>query len=121
MAVLLKYALKNDTFREVIESPRHSTGVTNIHPDGITYYSTMFKSLPSAAVTLSLIHIFVTTSKKLGLEVIECVRKQLKTLETAEIASESWESYGEVVLADSLQEAVALVDVYKRQTLHFLI
>lgn len=50
MAVLLKYALKNDTFREVIESPRHSTGVTNIHPDGITYYSTMFKNLPSAAV-----------------------------------------------------------------------
>ena len=51
MAVLLKYALKNDTFREVIEAPRHSTGVTNIHPDGITYYSTMFKSLPSTAVT----------------------------------------------------------------------
>lgn len=51
MAVLLKYGLRNDTFREVIEAPRHSTGVTNIHPDGITYYSTMFKNLPSAAVT----------------------------------------------------------------------
>lgn len=51
MAVLLKYGLRNDTFREVIEAPRHSTGVTNIHPDGITYYSTMFKNLPSTAVT----------------------------------------------------------------------
>ncbi len=44
IAVLLRYALRNDTFREIIESPRHSTGVTNIHPSGITYYSTMFKN-----------------------------------------------------------------------------
>lgn len=50
MAVLLKYGLRNDTFREIIEAPRHSTGITNIHPDGITYYSTMFKNLPDAAV-----------------------------------------------------------------------
>lgn len=51
MAVLLKYALKNDTFREIIESPYHSTPPTNIHPDGITYYSTMFKNLSDTAVT----------------------------------------------------------------------
>ena len=51
MAVLLRYALKNDTFREIIESPWHSTPGTNIHPDGITYYSTMFKNLSSTAVT----------------------------------------------------------------------
>lgn len=65
--------------------------------------------------------ILVTTSKKLGLEVIECVRKQLKTLETAEIASESWESYGEVVLADSLQEAVALVNDYAPEHLEVIL
>lgn len=51
MAVLLKAALKNDTFREIIESPWHSTPPTNIHPDGITYYSTMFKNLSDPAVT----------------------------------------------------------------------
>lgn len=51
MAILLKAALKNDTFREIIESPWHSTPSTNIHPDGITYYSTMFKNLSDAAVT----------------------------------------------------------------------
>ena len=51
MAVLLKYAIRNDTFREIIETARHSTGVTNVHPDGITYYSTMFKSLNDPAVT----------------------------------------------------------------------
>ena len=43
IAVLMKYCIKNDTFREIVETSRHSTGVTNIHPDGITYYSTMFK------------------------------------------------------------------------------
>ena len=39
IAVLMKYCIKNDTFREIVETSRHSTGVTNIHPDGITYYS----------------------------------------------------------------------------------
>lgn len=51
MAVLLKYALRNDTFREIIESHYHSTGITNIHPDGITFYSTMFKGLADSVVT----------------------------------------------------------------------
>ena len=51
IAVLMKYCIKNDTFREIIETARHSTGVTNIHPDGITYYSTMFKNLSDPTVT----------------------------------------------------------------------
>lgn len=51
MAILLKYAIRNDTFREIIESHYHSTPPTNIHPDGITFYSTMFQSLSDTAVT----------------------------------------------------------------------
>ena len=51
MALLLEKGLKNETFREIIESPWHSTPGTNIHPDGITYYSTMFKNLSDASVT----------------------------------------------------------------------
>ena len=51
IAVLMKYCIKNDTFREIVETSRHSTGVTNIHPDGITYYSTMFKNLSDPTVT----------------------------------------------------------------------
>lgn len=51
MAILLKYSIRNDTFREIAESAFHSTGVTNIHPDGITYYSTLFKNLSDSAVT----------------------------------------------------------------------
>lgn len=51
MAVLLKYGLRDETFREIIQAARHSTGVTNVHPDGITHYSTMFKNLPNPQVT----------------------------------------------------------------------
>jgi D-alanyl-D-alanine carboxypeptidase (penicillin-binding protein 5/6) len=51
MAVLLRYALHNSTFREIIESSYHSTPATNIHPDGITYYSTLFKNLSDPSVT----------------------------------------------------------------------
>lgn len=51
MAILLKYAIQNKTFREIIESTKRSTGVTNVHPDGITFYSTMFKNLPDPVVT----------------------------------------------------------------------
>lgn len=50
IALLMKYALKNDTFREIIESPWHSTPGTNIHPDGITFYSTMLKNLSDTMV-----------------------------------------------------------------------
>lgn len=45
LAVLLSYALQNDTFREIFTSTRHSTLPTNKHPDGITFYSTMFEDL----------------------------------------------------------------------------
>lgn len=50
IAELLRYALKNSTFREIIESPYYSTPGTNVHPDGITFYSTMFKNLSDTTV-----------------------------------------------------------------------
>ena len=45
LAILLSYALQNDTFREIFTSPHHSTQPTNMHPDGITFNSTMFEEL----------------------------------------------------------------------------
>lgn len=51
LAILLKYAIRNDTIKEIMESSFHSTPPTNVHPDGITFYSTMFKELSSADVT----------------------------------------------------------------------
>ena len=47
LAKLLEYALKNDTFREIFTSIKHSTSTTSLHPDGITFYSTMFKKMTS--------------------------------------------------------------------------
>jgi len=45
LAILLSYALQNDTFREIFTSSRHSTQPTNKHPGGITFYSTLFEDL----------------------------------------------------------------------------
>lgn len=47
LAILLSYALQNDTFREIFTSSRHSTQFTNKHPGGITFYSTLFERLKS--------------------------------------------------------------------------
>lgn len=50
IAKLLEYALENDTFREVYTSKRHTTKATNLHPDGITFESTMFKKMDTEDV-----------------------------------------------------------------------
>jgi sulfopropanediol 3-dehydrogenase len=54
----------------------------------------------------------VTTSRKLGEAVIKEVERQLVTLETRENAAKSWADYGEVVLVDSDDEAIAMSDAY---------
>ncbi len=50
IAILLEYALQNNTFREVYTSERHTTRETNLHPDGITLRSTMFKKMETQDV-----------------------------------------------------------------------
>lgn len=45
LAILLSYALQNDTFREIFTSSRHSTPPTNKHPDGIALHSSMFDNV----------------------------------------------------------------------------
>lgn len=54
----------------------------------------------------------VTTDETFGKAVIEAVEAELQVLETAEIARKSWETYGEVVVVDDIQEAVDLVNDY---------
>ncbi|MEZ5849169.1 MAG: histidinol dehydrogenase [Hyphomicrobiaceae bacterium] len=54
----------------------------------------------------------VTTSRKLGEAVIKEVERQLVTLETRENAAKAWADYGEVVVVDSDDEAIALSDAY---------
>lgn len=50
LAVMMRHCIRNKDFREMIESEWHYTGPSNVHPDGITYYSSMFKSLPDPSV-----------------------------------------------------------------------
>ncbi|MBU3145517.1 D-alanyl-D-alanine carboxypeptidase family protein [Clostridium sp. CF012] len=50
LAVLLSYALQNKTFRDIFTSSRYSTSPTNKNPDGITFYSTMFKNIVNQVI-----------------------------------------------------------------------
>lgn len=47
MALLLRYALENEEFRSIFTSHRYTVSSTNIHSEGFTMYSTMFKNLDS--------------------------------------------------------------------------
>lgn len=65
--------------------------------------------------------ILVTTSRALGLAVMEQVQQQLKELDTAAIAADSWNTYGEVVLADSMDEAIDLANRYAPEHLEVVV
>lgn len=65
--------------------------------------------------------ILVTTSRVLGEAVIQQVQEQLQTLETAAIASASWSAYGEVILADNLDEAVDIANDYAPEHLEVIV
>ncbi len=57
MALLFEYALNNDLFYEIITSASHVCAPTEIHPDGLTFSSTMFgllgnNHMPNGAVIL---------------------------------------------------------------------
>jgi sulfopropanediol 3-dehydrogenase len=50
--------------------------------------------------------ILLTTSQRLAEETLKEVERQLGVLKTASIARKAWEDYGEIILVDSLEEAV---------------
>lgn len=54
----------------------------------------------------------VTTDETLGNNIQAAVERQLKGLDTREIAECSWKDFGEILLADSLEEAVAYANEY---------
>jgi histidinol dehydrogenase len=54
--------------------------------------------------------ILVTTSRELGESVMSSVESQLASLGTAGIASSSWEDFGEVIIAGSMDEAVYIAN-----------
>lgn len=65
--------------------------------------------------------ILVTTSRELGMAVIAAVEEQLQALSTAEIAADSWKTYGEVILVEDLAEAVAIANDYAPEHLEVVV
>lgn len=51
IAKLLRYALNNVDFRAIFTSQSHAMSATDIHPDGFTVYSTMFRALGDRGFT----------------------------------------------------------------------
>jgi sulfopropanediol 3-dehydrogenase len=56
--------------------------------------------------------VLVTTSQAVAEETVRQIAVQLETLSTAEIAAQAWDGYGEVVVVDSDDEALAAADAY---------
>ena len=54
----------------------------------------------------------ITTSEKLGREVMACVDRLLETLPTREIAAVSWGNLGEIIVVEDDDAAIALSDEY---------
>ena len=54
--------------------------------------------------------VLITTSEKLAQETEIEIGRQLEILPTADIASISWQDYGEIILVDSLEEACVEAD-----------
>jgi sulfopropanediol 3-dehydrogenase len=62
--------------------------------------------------------ILVSTSKKLALQVMDEIKEQLKTLPTSKVAGAAWERRGQVILADSLEEAIDITNEIAPEHLH---
>ncbi len=54
--------------------------------------------------------ILITTSAALAQETRQEIERQLTVLSTAEVAGQAWRDYGEIILVDSLEEAVVEAD-----------
>lgn len=54
--------------------------------------------------------ILLTNSEKLAMQIEDEVKKQLAVLSTADLASKSWDDYGEIILVDSYEEMVQVAD-----------
>lgn len=51
MAILLQYALKNEIFYQAFTARRYSVFPTNEHPEGFTFYNTMFQAMDNIGIS----------------------------------------------------------------------
>jgi sulfopropanediol 3-dehydrogenase len=54
--------------------------------------------------------ILLTNSETLAMQIEDEVKKQLAVLSTADLASKSWDDFGEIILVDSYEEMVEVAD-----------
>jgi sulfopropanediol 3-dehydrogenase len=54
--------------------------------------------------------VLLTTSERVAKETMKEVERQLKILQTADVAGQAWRDYGEVILCDTVDELVAEAD-----------
>lgn len=54
--------------------------------------------------------VLITTSKEIADKTVAEIERQLKVLETGEVARESWEEYGQIILAENNGEALKIAD-----------
>lgn len=64
--------------------------------------------------------ILITTSEELGVKTIAEVERLLKILPTAALASVSWNTFGEVIVVPSLDDAYKLADQYASEHVQIL-
>ena len=62
----------------------------------------------------------VTTSEKLAQETLAEVERQRKILPTGDVAGQSWDDYGEIVVVDSYEEMLELGDEYAAEHVEIL-
>ncbi len=66
------------------------------------------------------IAVLITTSRRLAEEVEKQVHEELKTLGTAELAGQTWEDNGQIILVDDIEEAIALSDKFAIEHLQIM-
>lgn len=54
--------------------------------------------------------VLITTSREVADKTVEEIERQLKVLSTGEVARESWEEYGQIILAENNEEALKIAD-----------
>lgn len=64
--------------------------------------------------------VLITVSKEVGEQSIKEVERLLKILPTAELAGVSWNTFGEVIIVDTMDEAYKLADEYASEHVQIL-
>lgn len=62
----------------------------------------------------------ITNSENVGKETLRCIEALLEILPTADVASISWKNFGEVIVADTMDEVWAIADEYASEHVQIL-